>query len=193
MRTLARLACFALAFLGAVPIGLAAFLTSVPAERWAAQQTSAALQRELGLVAKFDVKVRLLPLRLAIENLEVPASDGGSPFLTAKSASITPRLFSLLAGKLDVGEIEIDRPDARIVLRGGRLANLRYRLPETKSKSARPSETPLGSLSIGEGRFRIDVDGVSVDTEAIDLDVFAEPGGAFEVTLRAGTTKVDRS
>jgi translocation and assembly module TamB len=192
LRTLARLACFALAFLGAVPIGLAAFLTSVPAERWAAEQTSLALQRELGLSATFDVKVRLLPLRLAIENLNVPASDGGSPFLTAKSASVTPRFFSLLAGKLDLGDIEIDRPDARVVLRGGKLANLRYRLPETKSKTERPKDAPFGSLAIGEGRFRIDVDGVAVDTEAVDLDVFAEPGGAFEIALRSGMTKVDR-
>jgi translocation and assembly module TamB len=192
VRTLARLACFALAFLGAVPVGLAAFLTSAPAERWAAQQTSVALQRELGLVATFDVKVRLLPLRLAIENLKVPASDGGSPFLTAKSASVTPRFFSLLAGKLDLGDIEIDRPDARVVLREGKLVNLRYRLPETKSKTERPKEAPFGSIAIGEGRFKIDVDGVAVETEAVDLDVFAEPGGAFEVALRSGLTKVDR-
>jgi len=191
VRAVARFTCFALAILGAVPIVVAAFLTSAPVERWAAEQTSIALQRELGLVATFDVKVRLLPLRLAVENLEVPASDGGGPFLTAKRASITPRLFSLLAGKLDVGEIEIDRPDARIVLRGGKLANLRYRLPHTKSKGG-PKEAPLGSLSIGEGRFRIDVDGVAVETEAIDLDVFAEQGGAFEVALRAGSTKIDR-
>lgn len=193
VRTVTRLACFALAFLGAVPLGLAAFLTSAPAERWAARQTSLVLQRELGLSATFDVKVRLLPLRLAIENLTVPASDGGSPFLKAKSASVTPRFFSLLAGKLDLGEIEIDQPDARIVLRQGKLANLRYRLPETKSKTERPTDAPFGSLSIGEGRFRIDVDGVAVETEAIDLDVFAEPGSAFELALRAGTTKVDRT
>ncbi|MES1183538.1 MAG: translocation/assembly module TamB domain-containing protein [Myxococcales bacterium] len=192
VRSLSRLACFALAFLGAVPLGLAAILTSGPAERWAAQQTSAALSRELGLQATMDVKVRLLPLRLAIENLRVPSSDGGAPFLTAKSASVTPRFFSLLAGKLDLGDIEIDQPDARIVLRQGKLANLKYRLPETKSKTERPKDTPFGSLSISEGRFRIDVDGVAVDTEAIDLDVFAEPGLAFEVALRAGTTKIDR-
>ncbi len=192
VRSLSRLACFALAFLGAVPLGLAAFLTSAPAERWAAAQTSLALSRELGLQATLDVKVRLLPLRLAIENLKVPASDGGSPFLTAKSASVTPRFFSLLAGKLDLGDIEIDEPDARIVLQNGKLANLKYRLPETKSKTERPKDAPFGSLSISEGRFRIDVDGVAVDTDAIDLDVFAEPGSAFEVALRAGATKIDR-
>jgi translocation and assembly module TamB len=189
---LARLACFALAFLGAVPVGLAAFLTSPPAERWAAEQTSRALQRELGLGATFDVKVRLLPLRLAIENLTVPASDGGAPFLRAKSASVTPRFFSLLAGKLDLGEIEIDQPDARIVLRDGKLANLKYRLPDTQSKTERPKDAPFGSLSIGEGRFHVDVDGVLIRTDAIDLDVFAERGGAFEVALRSGTTKLDR-
>jgi translocation and assembly module TamB len=193
VRLATRLLCFALAFVGAVPLGLAAFLTSEPAARWAAAQTSSALQRELGLAATFEVKVRLLPLRLAIENLKVPASDGGSPFLTAKSASITPRFFSLLAGKLDLGDIEIDQPDARIVLRQGKLANLRYRLPETKSKTERPKTSPLGSLSIGEGRFKIDVDGVQVETDAIDLDVFAEPGNSFELALRAGTTRIDRS
>ena len=192
VRSLSRLACFALAFLGAVPLGLAAFLTSAPAARWAAEQTSAALSRELGLQATFDVKVRLLPLRFAIENLQVPSSDGGAPFLKAKSAAVTPRFFSLLAGKIDLGDIEIDEPDARIVLRQGKLANLKYRLPETKSKTERPTDAPFGSLSISEGRFRIDVDGVAVDTEAIDLDVFAEPGSSFEVALRAGTTKIDR-
>jgi translocation and assembly module TamB len=191
VRTLSRLVCFALALLGAVPIGLAAFLSSSPVERWAAAQTSAVLQRELGLAATFDVKVRLLPLRLAIENLVVPASDGGAPFLKAKSASVTPRFFSLLAGKLDLGDIEIDQPNARIVLRDGKLANLRYRLPETKS-SERPKDAPFGSLSVGEGRFSVDVDGVAIETDAIDLDVFAEPRGAFEVALRAGTTRVDR-
>lgn len=191
-RSLSRLACFVLAFLGAVPLGLAAFLTSAPVERWAAKQTSLALSRELGLQTKLDVKVRLIPLRLAIENLVVPASDGGTPFLKAKSASVTPRFFSLLAGKLDLGDIEIDEPDARIVLRQGKLANLRYRLPQTKSKTQRPTDAPFGSLSISEGHFQVDADGVAVDTDAIDLDVFAEPGGAFEVALRAGTTKIDR-
>lgn len=186
------MACFVLAFVGATPLGIAAFLTSAPAERWAGQQTRQALQRELGLAATFDVKVRLLPLRLSIENLMVPASDGGSPFLKARSASVTPRFFSLLAGKLDLGDIEIDQPDARIVLRQGKLQNLSYRLPKTKSKTERPKDAPFDSLSIGEGRFKIDVDGVAVETDAIDLDVFAERGGAFEVALRAGTTRVDR-
>ena len=83
VRSLSRWACFALAFLGAVPLGLAALLTSAPAERWAAAQTSLALSRELGLEATLDVKVRLLPLRLAIENLKVPASDCGAPFVRA--------------------------------------------------------------------------------------------------------------
>ncbi|HEY6077600.1 MAG TPA: hypothetical protein VIW29_02290, partial [Polyangiaceae bacterium] len=189
---MARLLCFALAFVGAVPVGLAAFVTSGPAARWAAQQTSRALEQELGLRATFDVKVRLLPLRLAIENLKVPASDGGSPFLTAKSASITPRFFSLLAGKLDLGDIEIEKPDARIVLRQGKLANLRYRLPQTSPTAERPKNAPLGSLSIGEGRFSIDVDGVAVETETIDLDAFAEPGNSFEIALRAGLTRIDR-
>jgi translocation and assembly module TamB len=192
VRTLTRLCCFVLAVLGALPLVLGAFLTSSPAARFAARQTSQALQRELGLGATFEVKVRLLPLRLAIENLKVPASDGGAPFLTAKSASVTPRFFSLLAGKLDLGDIEIDEPEARIVLRHGKLANLRYRLPETKSKTERPKDAPFGSLSISDGRFHIDVDGVRAEAEAIDLDVLAERGSAFEVALRAGASKIDR-
>ncbi|HKY36224.1 MAG TPA: translocation/assembly module TamB domain-containing protein [Polyangiaceae bacterium] len=192
VRLAARLLCFALALMGAVPIALAAFLSSATSAKWAAEQTSLELQRELGLSAIFDVKVQLIPLRLAIENLKVPASDGGSPFLTAKSASVTPRFFALLAGKLHLGDIEIDQPDARIVLRDGKLANLEYRLPETPSKTERPKDAPFGSLSIGEGRFHVDVDGVTIATDAIDLDVFAERGGTFEVALRTGTTRVDR-
>jgi translocation and assembly module TamB len=186
------LLCFALALMGAVPVALAVFLTSATSAKWAAEQTSEALKRELGLEATFDVRVRLIPLRLAIENLKVPASDGGSPFLTAKSASVTPRFFALLAGKLHLGDIEIDQPDARIVLRDGKLANLKYRLPETQSKTERPKDAPFGSLSIGEGRFHVDIDGVKVATDAIDLDVFAERGQTFEIALRTGTTRVDR-
>jgi translocation and assembly module TamB len=189
IRTFARLACFALALIGAVPLAFAALLASPPVERWAAEQTAAAVQRELGIVAAFEVRVRLLPLRLSVEKLRVPATDGGEPFLVAKSASVAPRFFSLLAGRLDLGEIEIEAPKVRAVIKDGKLANLRHRTRDSAPRE-RPNDAPFTALSLSDGQLEVQLDGVKVNADAIDLDVFAERGLAFEVALRTGSSRI---
>src|SRR5690606_27290973 len=100
-------------------------------QAWVATETAALLERELGVEARYELELVPWPLEIAFENLEVPANDGGSAFLTARSVVARPRIFSLLAGKLDFGEVEIEEPVVRAVVRRGALVNLDYHLPES--------------------------------------------------------------
>src|SRR6188768_3078967 len=185
-RVVAQVFCALFALFGALPLVLGFFLSSATVENWAARETSRILQEQLGLAASFRVELKLLPLRVTVSQLIVPASDGGTPALEVARVAVTPRIFSLLAGRLDAGDVEVDQPKARLVIKDGQLQNLRYRLPEP-SKQA-----PFTSLSVGDARFVLDIDGVHVDTGEVDLDVFAELGPTFEVALRASSTRIWR-
>ncbi|GMV15404.1 MAG: hypothetical protein AMXMBFR56_36280 [Polyangiaceae bacterium] len=189
-RLLARLLCAVFALIGAVPLALAVAVRSRPVLDWASRETARVLQQELGVTASYRVEMQLLPLRVALKDLVVPASDGGAPFLVAESASVRPKFFSLLAGRLDVGDVEIQRPRTRLVLRDGKLANLSYRLPETKAPSKKMERAPFASLGVTEAELDLDIDGFRVKTGPIDLDVFADKGPSFEVGLRAAETSI---
>jgi len=193
-RWVARALCAVFAVLGALPLLAAGALSSGPITRWAERETARVLRQELGVSARYRVSLRLLPLRFAIVDLVVPASDGGSPALVAESVSVAPRLFALFGGRLDLGEIELQRPRARIVVRDGKVQNLKYRLPETKSARSgkKIKRAPFTALSITEGHFDVDIDGSKVSTGAVDLDVFADAGPSFEVSLQADETHVTR-
>src|SRR4051812_36528084 len=129
VRLLARVLCAVFGLLGAVPFAAAVLLELRPAQRWAAEQTSRLLREQLGIEASYKVSVHLIPLRLRVENLVVPSNDGGGPALQVARVSISPRVFSLLAGHLDVGDVEIESSRARLVLENGELKNVHYRLP----------------------------------------------------------------
>jgi translocation and assembly module TamB len=191
-RLLARSACAVLAAIGALPLVLTLLVSSTPMKRWAEQETTRILRQELGVTATYRVELRLLPLRLAIENLTVPASDGGSPALVAESVTVSPRVFALLGGRFDLGEIELNRPRTRLVVEDGKLTNVRYHLRETSASAPKGDRAPFSSLSISEGRFSVVVDGVRIDTGPVDLDVFAERGPSFEVALQADESRVTR-
>ncbi|MFO0570349.1 MAG: translocation/assembly module TamB domain-containing protein [Polyangiaceae bacterium] len=191
-RLLARLLCAVFALIGVVPLALAVGLRSKPVLDWAARETSRVLQTELGVTATYRVEMQLLPLRIALHDVVVPASDGGAPFLVAESASVRPRVFSLLAGRLDVGDVEIVRPRTRVVLREGKLVNLAYRLPAKKAPSQKSDRVPFGSLGITEAELDLDIDGIRARTGPIDLDVFAEKGPSFEIGLRAAESSLVR-
>jgi translocation and assembly module TamB len=193
-RWVARVLCAVFAVIGALPLLAAAALSSGPLTRWAERETARVLQQELGVSARYRVSLRLLPLRLAIVDLVVPASDGGSPAFVAEAVTVAPRVFALFGGRLDLGEIELKRPRARVVVRDGKVQNVAYRLPERKSPKTggRSQRAPFTALSITEGRFQVDIDGVKVDTGAVDLDVFADTGPSFEISLQADETRVVR-
>lgn len=191
-RTLARLLCAVFALVGALPIVSGLLLRSSPIRDWAATETRRVLEQQLGLTAQYRVEMELWPLRVALHDLVVPASDGGTPALTARRVAVKPRIFSLLAGQLDVGDIEIDSPRARLVLRDGALTNLRYRLPKPRGGGAPLKRAPFASLALSDGEVLADIDGVQTFVDSLDLDVFGDIGPSFEVVMRVGAAHVTR-
>jgi translocation and assembly module TamB len=192
VRLLARVLCAVFGLLGAVPFAAAVLLELRPAQRWAAEQTSRLLREQLGIEASYKVSVHLIPLRLRVENLVVPSNDGGGPALQVARVSISPRVFSLLAGHLDVGDVEIESSRARLVLENGELKNVHYRLPKTNPSPRKSKTAPFSSLSLSDAHVVADIDGMRVDSGAMDLDVFAESGPAFEVMLSSSKASLAR-
>jgi translocation and assembly module TamB len=180
------------AVIGAVPLGLGFLVRTAPVRAWAAEKTSALLADELGLKARYSVSVQAWPMLIALDDLVVEASDGGTPFLEVERAAVRPRPFSLLAGELDVGDVEIVGPRIRAVVEKGELKNLAYRLPKAGEPTG-PSRIPLSSISITDARIDATVDGVHVDTREVDLDVSIDEGDAFEIALRAGGGQIVRA
>ena len=192
-RLFARVACAVFAICGALPIALGFFLSSRTVEDYVARQTTRLLKEQLDVTASFRVELKLLPLRVTVNELVVPASDGGTPALSVTRIAVTPRIFSLLSGRFDAGDVEVDRPTARLVVKDGKIQNLNYHLPTTSDAPRAPSKlAPFSSLSVGDAQVALDVDGVHVDTGELDLDVFAEHGPTFEVALRGSGTRVWR-
>lgn len=191
-RLVARLLCALFALIGALPLLGGVLVRSAPVLDWAAAETSRVLREQLGVTASYRVEMRLWPLQVALLDVEVPASDGGPPALVAERIAVTPRVFALLAGRLDVGDIEIDQPRARVVIRDGRLVNVAYRLPESQGPAPELKRAPFSSLGVTDARLSLDIDGFVVSTGPVDLDVFAEHGPTFELAVRAGETRIER-
>src|SRR5262245_17074721 len=136
-RLIARVLCMLFALVGALPLAASVLVRSEPVRRWAAAETARVLEAELGLRASYQVEVHLLPLEVALRDVQVPASDGKSSFLEAERVAVRPRIFSLLAGRLDAGDIEVEKPKSRIVIHDGKLENLQYRLPPQRGRTER--------------------------------------------------------
>lgn len=190
-RALARLLCFVFALVGAIPLTGSLLIRSEPLQRWAASETSRVLRHELGMEASFSVELSFIPLRLAITDLQVPATDGGSPAVQTGVAAVSPRFFSLLAGRIDVGDIELEDTKIRLVIESGEVKNVAYRFPQTQSDE-RPEFTraPFRSLAVTNAELDLLVDGTKIKTSGIDIDAFAEKNLSFDVALRTGETTI---
>ncbi|MGC4067586.1 MAG: hypothetical protein QM784_23655 [Polyangiaceae bacterium] len=189
-RRLAQFFCVLFGVVGALPLLVGLVLRTERVRTWAEQQTTALLREQLGLVAAFRARVNLRPLELSVEDLVVPSSDGGAPALSIERLRVAPRFFSLLAGKLDVGDVVVDSPRVRLRISGGHIENVAYRLPPSSSGPKKKlTESPFASVSITDAAFDVTIDGQTIQTESFDLDVTAERKLAFEVFLRSsGTT-----
>ena len=190
-RVVARVLCVVFALAGLVPVGIG-LLTRT---RWARNIATHETQKLIagyGINATYDLELKLWPLSVTLRNVRVEASDGGTPFLTARRASARPKLFGLLAGKLVIDSIEVEQPNARVVVKGGQLQNLALKLPETK-KSTGPFKPPFSVVSASEAEVDVDIDGIRVTGHEIDADVTAdddgEGGAAFEVALRVALAR----
>ncbi|MCA9630994.1 MAG: translocation/assembly module TamB domain-containing protein [Myxococcales bacterium] len=192
-RRIAQLLCALFALIGLLPVVAGILLRTDAARSRLAVETARVLDEQLGVKATYEVRVQLLPLRLSLENVVVPANDQGTPVLTARSVRVAPRLFALLSGRLDAGDIEIEAPRARVVLEDGKLKNLDYRLPKPSGKSKPLERAPFASIAISDAAVDLQIDRAThVTTQGVDIDVYAEDRLAFEVAVRAGETHVER-
>ncbi len=191
-RLLARLFCGLFAVIGALPLAAALLARSEAVRSWAAAETARILEQELGVAASYRVEVRLFPLELALRDLTVPSADGKQAFLRAETVAVRPRIFSLLAGRLDAGDIEIDTPTVRAVVKDGQLANLNYRLPKSSKPRTPSTRAPFSSVAMTDAELEIEIDGITVKSHAVDLDVYAENGPSFDIAVRTGQSEILR-
>jgi translocation and assembly module TamB len=187
-RLLARVLCVIFALLGALPLAAGYIARSDTAEAWVSRETARVLHDLLGIEARYQIRISLLPLEVALEDVRVESTDGGEPAIRVARVAITPRIFSLIAGRLDIGDIEIERAEHRLIIEEGVLTNLSIRLPETPEGSM--EHAPFRSLSATDTRFDVLLDGVHVETGPIDLDVFTEGPDTVEVALRMGESRI---
>ncbi|HTV23166.1 MAG TPA: translocation/assembly module TamB domain-containing protein [Polyangiaceae bacterium] len=188
-RLVARALCLVFALVGLLPPLAAALLRSEPVRDWAANETMRLLDEKLGLRTHFRVRLSLWPLALELRDVTLESSDRGEPVLVAPRMSVRPRLFSLLSGRADAGQISIEEPRLRVVIKDGALANLKLDLPEGGEG---PTTYPNVSVAITDARVSADIEGVQVESPAIDLDLFSDGPDTLEVALRAATTHLVR-
>lgn len=190
-RVLARILCVVFALAGLVPVGIGLLVRTSWARQIATEETRKVI-KGFGVDANYDLELRLWPLSVTLRNIRVEATDGGTPFLTARRASARPKIFGLLAGKLVIDQIEIEQPNARVVMKQGELQNLALKLPETPKKSG-PLKAPFSVVSASEAEVDVDIDGVRLVGHEIDADVTTdddgEGGTAFEVALRVAEAR----
>ena len=189
-QSVARILCAVFALLGALPLGGEMLARTERVERWAEMETARTLERLLGIEASYRVEMHVWPLQVVLHDVRVNSSDGGSPALITDRLAVTPRLFSLLAGQLDVGDIEIDEPRGRLVFESGALTNLDYKLPESDPNSGKLTRSPFASISVTDGSFDVSIHGLRVKSGTLDLDVFADAGPSYEVALRLGASEI---
>lgn len=191
VRGVARLLCGIFAVVGFLPIGLGVFVRTQWAKDFATHETRGILAT-LGIDARYELDLRLWPLSVTLSNIRVNASDGGEPFLTAKTATARPKIFGLMAGKVMIDQIEVEQPHARVVIKDGQLQNLKLDLPKSP-KDDKKSRAPFSVVSTSEAYVDLTFEDKHVVAKEIDADVTvdedAEGGDAFEVALRVGEAK----
>ncbi len=190
-RRLAQMLCLVLGIVGSFPIFAGLLLRNSRVQRWTDATTERLLTSELGLSAKYRATLELWPLQLRVDDLSV-ASTSGPPALRVGSVRLRPRLFSLLAGRLDLGDVQVLRPELHIKMRDGKLANLSYHLPPSRLAKGKPNPNPpFASITVADAKLDLDIDGSRIQSQDIDIDVFAKRGPDFDITVRDERTIVD--
>ncbi len=191
-RIIAMILCVLFALVGAVPVLAGVLVRTSWVRAWAAAETSRLLEKQLGARATYDIHVEPWPLSLSLEHVIVEGDDGKGPFLEVERAAVRPRLFSLLGGKLDAGDVEVTGARVRVVVKDGELVSFRPKLEEKPDDEPGSGRAPFESLSITDAQLDLDIEGVLARVREVDLDLAQEEGGAFEVALRSGGALVTR-
>ena len=185
--------CLLLGLVGALPLFAAMLLKNARVQRWTNATTERLIRAELGLEAKYRATLSLWPLEFRVADLSVAATDGGSPALRVEGLRLRPRLFSLLSGQINLGEVQVIKPQVRVVIRDGKLANAPLRLSQRPpSKKRRPqTEPPFTSLTVSNANLDIDLDGKRLQVQDINADVYAKRGPTFDLTIKNTRTTID--
>ncbi len=192
-----RILLVTLALVGLLPLPVALLAHTEFARRWAADVARRALAEQLDMDAHFRAKVSLLPPALVVEELVVPATDAGGDALHVERVSVRPRLFALLSGRLDAGAVEIVRPRARVVLEGGRVTNVRHRLPAAPPTSpSRPdARLPFRTLVVTGAALDVRVADAGLDlaVEGVEASFAAKAGREIVAALSVRSGAVTRA
>ncbi len=190
----AQALCVALACVGVLPFAAALVVRSPWAQSWAARETTRLLARQ-GIVASYEMALRVWPLAVELRRVRVDSTDGGPPVLLADRVRVRPKLFAVLAGKLVIDQVELDGPRLRALIRNGKLTNLVLPAGPPGEKGG-PTRSPFNTFAVTDGSIDLDIDDVHVLSRALDLDVTAEDdgsaGASFEIAFRVGLTTVRR-
>ncbi len=177
---------------GLLPFVAALAVRSGWVHSWVTRTTQRILH-EQGVSATYTPSVRVWPLALQLEGVQLDATDGGSPALECRRVMVRPKLFALLAGRIAIDEVDLDEPRVRAVVRGGKLVNVAI---PNGGESGGPLHAPFATFSVTEASIVLDIDGVEGRARSVDLDVAAEDdaarGSSFEVALRAGEASMHR-
>jgi len=197
----ARAWCVIFALVGLMPLTLGAVARLDGFQTWAATKTAELLAEQLDIDASYQLEITPWPLEIMMSNVVVEASDGGTPVLQARNVVARPRIFSLLAGKPDLGEVEVEDARVRVVVRDGALINLHYQLPEQSDEGEPLEELPVSAVALTNAMVDATVDDVRVVSDEIDVDITLGrmsgdkkpmlPIGLLEISLRAGRTDID--
>ncbi len=188
----------ALALAGLVPV-VALLVVGSPQGRARISQEAHRAALQAGLDVKFNVELKYWPLRLQATDVVLASTDGGSPALQAAQLELRPRLFALLAGKVDFDEISLESARVRAVVRGNRIENLNFELPQSSGAPSGPLELPIHALSLTDTEIDADVQipGLTAraSVHALDADVQLGSGseaGVFEIAARASRIGLSR-
>lgn len=189
-KRIAQLLCLVFALIGIIPLSGGLLMRSEPIKRWAAAESSRLLRDQLGLSATFQVELSLIPLRLRLLELSVRDRSRKEPAIYAQSIVIAPRFFSLLAGRIDVGDIELENSSVRLVVQDGAVQNIAVRLPERKQSDTSLTRSPFRTLAVTNVNLDLQLDDRHATVEGIDLDAIADRGLTFDVALRVAGADV---
>jgi translocation and assembly module TamB len=192
----ARLLCIVLSLVGVLPFAATLVLRSNWARTWAATETERVLASQ-GIVARYELALRVWPLAVELDAVRIDANDGGAPLLESDRVRIRPRLFALLAGKLAIDQVELDVPRVRAVVKDGQLTNLAVKKSGSSEKVTWPERAPFNAFALTDAAMDLQVDDTRVLVRSFDLDVTSEQepgivGATFELAMRVGRAEVHR-
>ena len=180
------------AIIGVLPILLLVLLGNAWLRDQAQVKSAELIHDLLNLDASFEAKIEWFPFRVVCEHLRVDSIDGGKPALEIEKVSLRPRLFTLMSGKIDVGDIELENPRHRIVLRDGEIQNIQLKLPKSEGGGPTLKRLPFNSLSITGAEFDLDIEGTLIDAGPLDIDIFSANVMGGDVAVRLGYSTITR-